>query len=114
LFWLFFACCWARRVEALVSRIDPQGRPRSGRRSLTPTPDGACCGRRRNGVLVLLLGAIRGGRVRGPVPVPAGGQAPVGLSVIPSPREVGGMECCDMVAVGGIKRDDHAAVGRGS
>ena len=29
---------------------------------------------------------------------------PVGLSVIPSPREVGGMECCDMVAVGGINQ----------
>jgi hypothetical protein len=39
---------------------------------------------------------------------------PVGLSVIPSPREMGGMECCDRSRwVGSIKRDDHAARGAG-
>jgi hypothetical protein len=50
--------------------------------------------------------------VRSPLPVPAGGQAPVGLSVIPSPREMGGMECWDRLRwAGSIKRDDHAARG---
>src|SRR3954454_22641311 len=34
---------WARRDEALGSGIDPAGSTRSGRRSLTPTPDGARC-----------------------------------------------------------------------
>ena len=39
----FSACSWARRGEASGSRIGPEGRPRSGRRSLMPAPDGARC-----------------------------------------------------------------------
>ncbi len=54
-----------------------EGRPRSGRRSLTPTPDGACCLRRRKWG-GLLLGSMVAGRVRAPARFPGCGQARLG------------------------------------
>ena len=101
---LFSACSWARRGEASGSRIGPQGRPRSGRRSLTPTPDGARCSGRRDGVCGLLLG--RGGVWSGACSSaggPAGGQAPGG-AVGHSFAARGGMECCD-IAVGEVNQE---------
>ena len=41
------ACRWAASGKASGSGIGPQGRPRSGRRSLTPTPRGARCRQRK-------------------------------------------------------------------
>src|SRR6185312_9896706 len=88
-----FFCCSPPVVErAGVRRWGPgstrQGRPRSGRRSLTPTPDGA----RYSGAERRRSGCSRGARVvlvevRAPAPVARLVDRPgVGLSVIPSPR----------------------------
>jgi hypothetical protein len=70
-----------RQVWARLGRRRGQGstggRPRSGRRSLTPTPDGACCLRRRKWG-GLLLGSMVAGRVRAPVRFPGCGQARLG------------------------------------
>jgi hypothetical protein len=75
----FAACSWARRGEASGSRIGPQGRPRSGRRSLTSMPGGARCSRAENGGDLAAPGVrVIGGRVHAPVPVPRRWTGPVG------------------------------------
>ena len=86
LFWRFSACLWARRDRRRGQGSTRQGRPRSGRRSLTPTPGGARCSGRRRIVSVRLRSVpVVSGRVRAPAPVPRLVDRPRGgLSVIPS------------------------------
>jgi hypothetical protein len=94
-FWLRSACFWARRVEASGSGIGPQGRPCSGRRSLTSTPGGAGCSGRRGRLVGSGLFSIDGWSAAVlQRRFPAGGQARGG-AVGHSFAAQGGMECCD-------------------
>jgi hypothetical protein len=97
-------------VRRRGSRIDPKGRPRSGRRSLTPTPDGArCSGRRRR----VGCGSVMFGWSW------LGACSSAGAPAVDRPRvgAVGhpfacGMECCDSSRwARSIKRGDHAVSG---
>ncbi len=99
----------------------PKGRPRSGRRSLTSTPDGArCSGRRKRSRCGLVwLGVARWGfgvfrvEVHAPVPVcPGGWTGPVGGCR--SSLRWRGMECCEEFAVGEVNQKGRPRRGRGS
>jgi hypothetical protein len=98
--WLSCACSWARR-GGRRSQGSLGGRPRSGRRSLTPTPVGACCSRAEDqDGRAAPAGWSAVGVVAAPVPGGPGwwtGPRSGELSVIPSPRVVAGMVRCDKV-----------------
>jgi hypothetical protein len=70
--------CGRAAVRRRGSGIDPEGRPRSGRRSLTPTPGGARCSgaeKVRVGAVPVGAGGLRSGACSS-AGAPAGGQAP--------------------------------------
>jgi len=78
-----------------VSGIGPEGRPRSGRRSWTSTPSGACWKTRRKGSRRLRRSWRMGVECVLHDRCPDSGTAPVGCrSSLPAPRR--GMECCDV------------------